>query len=617
MMSGMALSLLLLATAETDVAIDTGAAENNAADTVVIDSLAADSLGTANSGPGSLVARLLPAESPALRERLLHPHRLFVWDGAETVGPGDVFYASLEWTRRLMWAGPFDPAAEWQVLGDAWAGDDSLSVGFRSQGGAEAGDGLYREMQGQSRPEDNRTPAYRIEGKAAVTSQLRLRALLDQNDVATYRTFGGRADQLEGSGHWGDFALQGENLPTRSLAFGAIDYEQRIGHLGAAFARGWRWSLSPITGTYHPWLFTLTRLTADWSEHTGLYFSLGQWQSPEGVANPEGEGTLSEVGLRLHGGGMGWAWRLQWGVQRRQLETWEGADDSARTSGFADMDDERFPFVLAAQRRFTFEDAPSLEWRTDLKAASQDGLLTLQGQSQFLRKTGAHRPEASLQGYFAYRTADATVAYEFLEGGSGAFLPERTARGGAALVGYAWVKGPETLSLKGHVATDWGRPVFQGDWVADTFTRTGAYVGSEHALHNFGMTASAVTTRMPRLRLAALGAWRTFAGQEADNLEYEPSPYWLGGELSTALKTDLSGIALLRFVGPKTVRGFSEKAWRTEPHLEAHFGLRQAFWHDRLAAHAQMLHAFAEERLEHPFGNPVRFRVLVGLDGRW
>lgn len=581
---------------------------------------------------------LLRAESPALRERLLQAHRLFVWDGAEAVGPGEVFYAPPEWTRRLMWAGPFDANSEWQVLGDAWNRDDSLVAAFRLQGGAEAGDGLYREMQGQTRTEENRTPAYRIEGTAAVTSQLRLRLLLDQNDVATYRTFGSRAAKLETDADWGDYALQGENLPTRSVSLGAVDYDQRIGHLGFAFARGWRWSLSPITGTYHPWHYTLTRLNADWSEHTGLYFNLAQWESPEGVTQPEGEGTLSEVGLRLHGGGVGWAWRLQWGVQRRQLENRQNLDagDSSKVfaTGFKAMDEERFPLTLAAQRRFTFDDAPSLEWRTDLLANSRDGLISLQGQSQFLRKSGMHRPEAALQAYFNYRTSDVTVAYEHLMSSMAGFYPDRTARGLATLAGYQFMKGPETLGLKAHFASDWGRPVFEDPFLNLGVTpsastpsgnlatygygyRGGNYVGSSHALHNYGLLASASSTRMPYLRLAALAGLRGFIGHDADKLEYEPAPYWLGGEATTSLKTDLTGIALIRYVGPKTVRGFSEKPWRTEPHFETHFALRQAFWQNRLAAHAQMLHAFADERLEHPFGNPVRFRVLMGLDGRW
>ena len=50
-------------------------------------------------------------------------------------------------------------------------------------------------------------------------------------------------------------------------------------------------------------------------------------------------------------------------------------------------------------------------------------------------------------------------------------------------------------------------------------------------------------------------------------------------------------------------------------HLEGNLALNQVLFDDRLKLSASLLHAFGEEILEHPNGNPLIFRILVGMEG--
>jgi hypothetical protein len=596
----------------------------------------------------NLGEHLLTAESPALRERLLHPERLFLWEGAESVGPGTLFYATTEETRRLWMAGWLDAATEWTVLEDAWAGDDSLSLAFQSHGGAEVGDGLYREMQGQSRNEENRTPAYLVEGKVAATTRLRIRTKVHQNDVATYRTFGQRSDRLRSSQGWGDMAYQGENLPTRSLALVAMDYDPNWGRIGAALAHGWHWSLSPITGTYHPWVVTLSKLQWAWNENFGAYWNQAHWETPDAVRMQEGKGLQTEVGMAMRDRGDGWGWRIGLGVERR---IWRVSDDSNATLGFSGRDGIHFPFSLEAKRRADFDGYPGLEWKTEWQTTSRDGLVVLQGNSSLARMSGRHRPEFSIAGYGVHRITDGTGtsewrrlpdtstvadAKESVPGKNsweivGGFRPKRFAGGAAGSLSYAFVPGSESMSFRGQVATDWGRPKWEGqvteNQVGDVqaamnptqeqTAREGRYVGSQHALHNAQVQWTVATTRIPRTTWSTTTGARIFLGREATQLEYEPAPFWASSEWNTTLPTDLFTTALIQFVGPKIVRGFSSTPWRIAPHWECQLGMRQTFLQNRMGAQVQFLHAFGKEVLEHPMGNPLRFRVRIGMDGRW
>jgi len=590
-----------------------------------------DSASRAWSDLRGLADRLLPAESPALKERLTHPERLFLWEGSENVGPGETFYTSPGWARRLMGAGQVDPRETWELLADPMAGDTGR-VGLRLRGGSETGDGLYREMQGRSRPEQNRTPYFSADAHAYALPQLRLRALVDQNDVSTYRTFSNRAGLLKPSAPWSDLAYFGENLPTRSYALGEMHFKQRGGVLHAAVARGWHWGLSPVTGSTRPWLVALTRIDAGFDEANGIYLDLAQWETPEEALHDAGQGFASEVGLRLTGGEDDWAWRLMWGYSRRRIEP-------GRAGGFEPLDVEGFPLTLSAGKRIHPESLGDWAWTTRIQATSRDGLASAQGHSVFGKEKGAHRPEAGLEGFADKRFSGAPIAREYAYDTSetvvGEIRPARLARGLAAHLRYGWQGKQEYAEIKTHFASEWGRPVFFGEvgesaeTAAQSSTgglRQGLYRGSDYVLHNVTATAKAQSVRVRGVYLGVFSGWRAFFGEEAQRLEYEPAPYWAGGNITLDLPTDLQITALVQAVGGKRVRqwggeaaqpGSAPASFRVAPHFENQVGIRQRFLKNRFAAQLQCLHAFGDEILEHPAGNPLRFRIHFGLEGHW
>ncbi len=577
---------------------------------------------TQQAGPASLLETLLPAESPALRERLLHPERLFLWTGGEAVGPGETFTAEPSWTRRLLWAGQVYPFAEWPSLSEKRDKNqdekEEMPSVFSLQGGGE-----MDEQDGG---------AWRGDLSYSVLPQLRLRGLLWQNEVASAESRSRRAQALAPKSGKNVLSFYGDRLPSQAYALGEMTYRQRSGSLHATYAQGWRWGLSPVTGAEYPWEIRLTRLKADYGPGQGIYLLLAQWESPEEALHYQGEGQASEVGLRFQGGEDGWSWYMQWGFARRKFE-------AGPAGGFPTFDEDRFPFTLLTQKNFTSEDFPGWAWRTESKVASSDGILSLEGESSLGRTQGQHRPDVGVKAYLSYRSTDLPASQEIAADSAqtvfGDFFPDRTARGGAAFGEYAFVRGPETAKARATWAAEWGRPVFssmtspslssveQGDY--SNAARVGNYAASPFVLHNLALTAQMVSTRLPGIRLALNGGTREFFGEEAGDLEYAPAPWWAGAEAAWAVSPDFSLTGLAQWVGEKVVRRWPKAAGtisvtqelRSKPHAEISAGLRRTFFQQKFGANLQLLNAVQPEAVEHPAGNALGLRMLASVDGRW
>jgi hypothetical protein len=143
-------------------------------------------------------------------------------------------------------------------------------------------------------------------------------------------------------------------------------------------------------------------------------------------------------------------------------------------------------------------------------------------------------------------------------------------------------------------------------------SRAGVYRGSEHALQRW-QASSFAEARVWLLRLRASAGWQDFFGAEADSLEFSPAPYFGETAVRLTLPRNFRAEARLQGMGPKHYRGFGVSL-RTPPHLENHLALEQGLFANRVLARLAFFHAFGDEVLEHPLGNPLRFRIVAGLD---
>jgi hypothetical protein len=138
--------------------------------------------------------------------------------------------------------------------------------------------------------------------------------------------------------------------------------------------------------------------------------------------------------------------------------------------------------------------------------------------------------------------------------------------------------------------------------------------GSDHHYSNYGGRADAAGSLWNPAFWRFEAGWRGFAGEEADRMEYRPSPWWAGLGLGVEFPSDLKVETLVHWVGPKEVRGWGED-FETPAHFESNAALVQSLFDERLELSASLLHAFGDAVQEHPNGNPLLFRIVVGVEG--
>lgn len=106
---------------------------------------------------------------------------------------------------------------------------------------------------------------------------------------------------------------------------------------------------------------------------------------------------------------------------------------------------------------------------------------------------------------------------------------------------------------------------------------------------------------------------------ENPRLELEPSPFVWTSELSKSFRTGFSFSLSSSLVGEKKVRYWLplDEEFRVKNHFENNLTLSQTFFNEALRLKYTALHLFGEDILEHPSGNPLRFRILISAEGQF
>ena len=195
--------------------------------------------------------------------------------------------------------------------------------------------------------------------------------------------------------------------------------------------------------------------------------------------------------------------------------------------------------------------------------------------------------------------------------------PGKHSRGYAVSADYAYRRSAFAAGLEVRGAQEWEAPVFRLESLDSSGTariRSGFYAGSDHVLENGSVKLFAQGGSGEKLAWSLGGGLRGFRGGDAAAMEYRPSPWWTEAGSGWTFRSDLRLEGKLRYLGPKEVRGWGP-VFRVPSHFENDFALVQSLASGRMKLTLSALHAFGDPVLEHPNGNPLRFRILAGTEG--
>lgn len=549
----------------------------------------------------------LPAESELFQDRIGDPQYHFLLDGQHAFVSGREFYQALGEQNYFLW-----PANPWtRILPDRRWLEDSTEWSFRAQVGNEIGDPLLNELKGET-PSVNRTPYTAGNLTFSPTGDWSVNAGLDQNDHFSYRTFPARLE-IVGPERRDELSWIGGNLPPKSVAQMGAALLRHGGLMAGQANWGWWWTNSPVSGMPYAW----EGFNADFHTRAGDDFDLSlvdqSWESSVPNTFQSSRWRRTELTLGFAGGGPGgWRWRMEFGGQRRVLYS-----DSA----FLQFEEQTYPWRFRYRQNWTPDAKSFFRMENQGNFGARDRMFSGQHQSELRETWGSHQLSQALRLYYRSPFGSFLEPVEILNPDStwtAVLDPAKHARGLSGGGEYRW-KGKKFLaSLSGYYAMEWGLPVFEGavvDTLADRILiRSGVLKGSQHGNASFGGKLQLGGPVLKPAYWRLQGGLRGSDGTDRDSLEFRPSPWWLGAGLGLALPSDLRVDGQLHWMGPKEVRGWGP-VFEVPTHLEGNLAFAQSFLQERLELWASLLHLFGEDTLDHPNGNPLVFRILVGAKG--
>ncbi|MDB5104244.1 MAG: hypothetical protein JWP91_1933 [Fibrobacteres bacterium] len=535
-------------------------------------------------------------ETDFLRDRLEAPQNHFLLNGQEGFISGREFYQTFGDATPFLW--PTHPFLRYGT-DRSWQ-SDTLTLVARALGS--------NEIAEPSSPYAFSDIAW------SPIEELRLHAGLDQNGLYSQRTFPNRK-LISSRGNDAKLAWFGRDLPLKSQANVGAAFERRGGTMAAQYNQGWWWTTSPVSGQAYPWEGFNAELLYKAGEDFDLTLVEQQWDSPSPFQFDKSHWRRSEITMSFLGSSEGaWLWRLDLGFQRRTMSS-KGA--------FESFEEKTYPFRFRYRQDWSAPDSLPFRMVSQGTMGIRERMIQIQHSSEFRETVGSHQPMQFLRGYYRHRMQGYVEPTEILTPDT-TFLavnqPGSQARGWVTGAEYREVRKHFLVGIGGDYAMEWELPIFHLgvlDTLGEALRRQGSYLGSDHLLQNASgkIFASGEAAKQVTWRLQA--GMREFWSHDADEIEFRPSPWWAGGGAGWALpgkagQTRLDAQAT--YLGPKEVRGWGP-VFKVPTHWENHISLSQTLFSDRLKLSLSALHAFGEDFRDQPNGNPVRFRVMGGIEG--
>ncbi len=579
--------------------------------------------------------RILQTESPVLDRRLHHPGDQFLVDGLRTIELDRLFHRRYGAGRVFLW--PDDGLDTWfsdpsfHSSTQSGAIPRSLSperrILFQAVGGNEVGDPHLQELHAPVYG-NNHTPM--LSGFFAVKpyQALETKLALHQIDHFSYTTLPARNALVPG-GLFEGYAWFGNNLPPLSLAQAQATWSPGFMHgperVGIAMQQGWWWTTSPLSGFAYPWQGTNAFGFVDLGGGFSLHADRMRWES---VLDPKAwTSNWSRDGIRAI-----WQDSLLlgnlWGRDPRlELEISGGYQRERLEGDSLFIPFERTHFPLSLQHRLLAGESDRIRgiWSGATRILPEG----LHGQQQFdiHLLQGIQRFTQSLRLEFERNHRDSVVEklpMMPLSMTEGNHLPPAQALGIGLETGYDRNWQGHRLRLAASHGWEWSvmhGGVFEAwEWQNQPF-RSGHFRYSKEALPSYSGRMEYVTPLPWHWELEVGGNVRAFYGSASESLTYVPSPYGFRLSLYRQLPSRLAIRMISHYVGPKRVRHWSghwsADDFRIPPHWEHNLGLEQVFLDGKLRLRFSALHLLGDEILEHPSGNPLRFRILVGSEAHF
>ncbi|MEO6094242.1 MAG: hypothetical protein ABIW76_00725, partial [Fibrobacteria bacterium] len=440
---------------------------------------------------------------------------------------------------------------------------------------------------------------------------LRVHAGFDQNGLYSQRSFPGRK-VLSATGNDDRMSWFGRDLPLRSVGNVGLAYERRGSTMAAQYNQGWWWTTSPVSGQAYAWEGFNAELLYKAGEDFDLTLVEQSWNSPSPFQHYKSHWRRSEINMGFLGSSeRAWMWRLDVGYQRRAMSS-HGA--------FAEFEEKTYPVRFRYRQDWTAPDSLPFRMLSQGSLGIRERMFTAQHSSEFREDFGTHRPMQFLRGYYRHRMEGYTLPIEQLTSDTdftATSRPGSQARGFVAGAEYREVRKRFQVGIGGDYAMEWELPLFRVgalDTVGESIRRQGLYMGSDYYLQNASgkVFASGAFTEQGNWRAQA--GVRRFWGHDADFIEFLPSPWWMGAGAAWTLPVKTRLDAQLNWLGPKEVRGWGP-VFNIDSHWENHLSLIQPLLSDRIKLSVSGLHAFGGDLQEQPNGNPMRFRILAGIEG--
>lgn len=556
----------------------------------------------------------IPAESELLRERLEEPQNHFLLDGTQGFISGREFYQAVGESTPFLWPSqPFlryGPDRAWQ--------SDSVPLVFHAWGGNEVGE-----------------PNSLVSGDVGleVLEGLRLHGGIDQNEEYASGTYPARLG-LAGADNRGKLAWFGDRLPPKSQANLGAAFEHRGTNMAVQANRGWWWTASPVSGRVYPWEGYNAELVYKVGQDFDLSLVDQEWDSP--ITRPfyHSHWGRSELNMGFLGSSEGaWVWRLDVGFQRREM-----ISDSL----FHPFLEKTTPTRFRYHQTWSAPDSIPLQMNSSGSMGFRDRIIALQHNSEFLEKWDTHLVRENVKGYYRYPMEGYKVPTERLPGDTtwlAEYTPGVQPRGISGEWEYREKRKAFEVGMSGIYALEWELPLFhlqQLDTLDGAILRSGSYSGSDYLLQNTtvrifasggfgtGSDSSESGDYMEHAEHAGHGSshaywrvqagWRDFWGHDAAAMEFRPSREWAGIGGGWSLPFHLNLDAQVNYVGEKEVRGWGP-VFNVPSHFENNLAVSQALLDNGLKLSLSALHAFGEDFRDQPNANPMRFRVLAGVEG--
>lgn len=574
----------------------------------------------------------LPAEkSLASQIRQAHPEQSLVWDGEQTVYihfPGENLYP---WDPDLLWPSNsgypniphnFSPSTQWQ---------------FHALGGNEVGDAHLQELAYPDNSfKENHTPYLDLQVSNQNQNFSWATGFL-QNDHSSFQKMDYRLNRL-GQKTIGESikerdAYFGGNYPPRSTLYMASAIRTHSVQASGQIFHGYLWTPSLLTGQEYPWAGGQGKFDFQ-HKYWGSTAFFNAWSSLS-IADPNA--TWNDKNIELWIGNTKYAPKLTHTNPpiNTEYNATAGLWDRSIRNSTVLMTNESHLYTQASIVQPIIASSRFHNW------SAISGMYRLNTWGGVFSNHTLYTPRPNLNNYLSLS----------LQRGDGGFhlvsITETNASDTAQK--SVWLPNHDLLSGLIHTKIDhtnpWGKFSLTGSFgIEDNnqhlqtdsiYTSSNALLRNAHIKKTRGIITGlqrTVAYQLPiknKLSATVLLGWQNSWATQNSQITEKPSTYWLSMEFSKTTPTHLAIKSVISCYSARQISGWGNSTFdaspnslnteydtpfRIAPSFTWNLSLRQVLFNNHLSLHYTGLHLFNDEVVEHPAGNPLRFRILIGLD---